>query len=107
LPPLTKIIANNNNKCDFDDSKESVPGCSWQKNIYYINEPSNKFENTRYSELEKCLRMEQINIEEKEHVQTLVKKHENLFKLPSKPLTLTDKISHKINTTDNAPINVK
>jgi hypothetical protein len=84
-------------------------GCSWQKDIYHIQNSSNKSEpqNTRYSKLNKCLRLEHLNKEEKTHVQTLIKKHENLFKLPEELLTLTDKISHKINTTDNIPINVK
>jgi hypothetical protein len=107
LPPIAQKILNN--KRNSEDLKKPMPGCSWQKDIFHIQHLPNKSESqtTRYSELKECLRMEHLNKEEKEHVQTLVKRHKNLFKLPSEPLTLTDKITHKINTTDNTPINVK
>jgi hypothetical protein len=110
LAPLKeKIIMNSKNKDVFEKPKEPTPKCSWDNNIYTIQESLNKPEskNARYMEIEKCLRMEHLNQEEKVHVKDLIKKHENLFKLPNEPLTPTNKIYHKINTTDDISINVK
>jgi hypothetical protein len=77
------------------------------RNTSNNNSDENESEISQYEKVEKCLRLEHLNKEEKDHVKTLVKLHENLFKLPDEPLTLTNKITHKINTTDNNPINVK
>jgi len=48
-----------------------------------------------------------LNKEEEQHVKTLINKYKDIFKLPNESLSVTNKITHKITTTDNQSINVK
>lgn len=57
--------------------------------------------------LQESLRMGHLNKEGKEHVQKLLRDHHDIFRLPNDNLKCTGNIAHKINTTDDTPINTK
>lgn len=58
-------------------------------------------------QVQSLLRLNHLNPEELEHVKRLITKHGDLFELPGKELSHTNVIKHKINTTDDQPINTK
>jgi Fe2+ transport system protein B len=91
-----------------DEDNELQPGCSWQTEILNINNEIMKTSpNSRFTKLKNLLRLDHLNLEEQNHVQELIQKYENLFKLPEESLTITNKMTHKINTIDKQPVNVK
>lgn len=53
------------------------------------------------------LRLNHMNDLEKEHIQKLITKHAKLFHLPHEYLTMTNAVTHKIQTTDDIPVHVK
>lgn len=61
----------------------------------------------RATSVQELLRLEHLNEEESAHVVTLIQKHNDLFRLPDDTLGYTNKISHKIQTTDDLPIHTK
>lgn len=61
----------------------------------------------RSDEVKTLLRLEHLNKEEQQHVQALVGKHNDLFRLPNDRLGHTDIASHKITTIDDRPIHTK
>lgn len=58
-------------------------------------------------QIHKLLRLEHLNHEEMEHAKRLIDKHRDLFQLPNEEPSHTNVITHKINTTDDQPINTK
>lgn len=81
------------------DSKEL---CSPKECILSINSISNRTQ--RVLEL---LRLESLTTEEKIHVEKLVSQYSEYFHIPGEQLGATNVLKHKINTTDDKPINVK
>jgi len=63
--------------------------------------------NERVQIIRELLRLDHLNKEESEHIDMLIQKHSDLFRLPDDKLTCTTEMSHKITTTDNLPINTK
>ena len=62
---------------------------------------------SRLSAIHESLRLEHLNSEERDHVLNLVNDYENLFHLPGDTLTCTNKIAHRITTTDGTPVHTK
>lgn len=58
-------------------------------------------------QIHSLLRLEHLNHEETEHAKRLIDKHRDLFQLPNEKPSHTNAITHKINTTDDRPINTK
>ena len=61
----------------------------------------------RIDNIEKLLKWDHLNEEEKQHVSSIVQKYSDLFHLPGEPLKGTNAISHRIITTDEQPISTK
>ena len=73
----------------------------------YANVCITEIANSRLNAIQESLRLNHLNTEEREHVVSLVENHENLFYLPGDILTCTNKIEHRITTTDPSPVNTK
>jgi hypothetical protein len=104
-------IYNNKDYSDTPNSNFVQPNLS--KNISNIRQPEPVFSinsdntNTRLSQLKSSLRLEHLNREEREHVERLINYHADLFRLPNESLTFTNKIAHRISTTDEYSIHTK
>ena len=61
----------------------------------------------RVSAILAALRLDHLNDQEKNHVCELVEEFPNLYKLPGDKLQCTDRVYHRIPTTDDLPINTK
>lgn len=61
----------------------------------------------RVPAIRELLRLDYLNKEESEHVDVLIRKYNDLFRLPDEKLACTTKMSHRITTTDNLPVNTK
>lgn len=61
----------------------------------------------RIQNIRELLRLEHLNQEETKHVDALVERHNDLFRLPEDKLGHTSIFSHKINTIDDVPIHTK
>jgi hypothetical protein len=59
----------------------------------------------RNSAVQKLLRLYHLNEEEVNHVDRMINKYGNLFRLPDEPLGYIDVTAHKIVTTDDRPVN--
>ena len=57
--------------------------------------------------IKELLRLEHLNEEELTHVTNIIQTHSNLFRLPDETLDHTNKIAHKIQTTDDQPVHTK
>jgi len=72
-----------------------------------VNAISCQGKHERLKRVQNSLRLEHLNREEAEHVTELINKYSDLFQLPDEELSCTNAIEHKINTTDERPINTK
>ena len=61
----------------------------------------------RFEEILKLLRLDHLNMEEKENMMQLIKENEDRFHLAGEILEGTDSIQHRIHTTDDIPINTR
>jgi hypothetical protein len=92
-----------------DKTDEPQPGCSWQTEILNINNEVMEIPvDLRSTKLKDLLRLEHLNSEEQSHVQNLIQRYENLFKLPEESLTkyliiipVNDQINHNILVNSN------
>lgn len=66
------------------------------------NQPS-----SRAQEVVSRLRLDHLNEEEKANLRTLCSRYSDVFYLEGEPLTFTNKIKHRIRTTDEVPIHTK
>lgn len=57
----------------------------------------------RFEKLKPLLNLEYLNVEEKNHVERLVKKYSDCFHIPSEPLGSTNYYKHRIPTTYDIP----
>jgi len=72
-----------------------------------VNAISCQTKNERLKRVQNMLRLEHLNCEETKHVTELIHKYSDLFQLPDEELSCTNVIKHRINTTDERPINTK
>lgn len=63
--------------------------------------------NNQDEQIHNLLRLDHLNYEEMNHAKRLINKHRDLFQLPGEEPSHTNVIKHKINTTDDQPINTK
>jgi len=96
-------IESTTNSVYHDERKSNKLAVQAKANLNVFNEsiPS------RLETLKLNLRLEHLNHEEKEYVERLVNKYSDVFHLPDEHLSFTNKITHRIITTDNTPINTK
>lgn len=62
---------------------------------------------SRPERVRNSLRLEHLNREEDEHVQTLIKNHNDLFRLPGDELGCTGAVKHKIVTTEAQAVHTR
>lgn len=91
----------------FNKKPSQTPDGQTHPNIFSVSSVSRAIPNERVDKIKQNLRLEHLNREEREHVENLVEKHDDLFHLPNDLLTCTNKIAHKITTTDERPISTK
>lgn len=68
---------------------------------------STKSDSTREREVISRLRTEHLNEEEKANLTTLCTRYADVFYIDGEPLTFTNKIKHRIRTTDEVPVYTK
>lgn len=61
----------------------------------------------KFREISSRLRTDHLNAEEKANLISLCKEYSDIFYLENETLTFTNKIKHKINTTDEIPVHSK
>lgn len=100
LKPVTSI---------FSLNADSVTVANEHKPItpILLTNFANSSDKDRYSEILELLRLEHLNCEESESVKPLIQQNSDLFFLPGDKLEKTNLITHKIQTSDEIPINVK
>lgn len=109
---LNLINPTNNNSLHIDGTRE-IPTISNQfiNNPVYFNQSPSSFSNedplNRALAIEQLLRLEHLNSEEIDNVQTLISEHSDRFHLSGKPLGVTNATKHFIPTTNKIPIHTK
>lgn len=58
----------------------------------------------RVKEVKKLLRLEHLNSEERENIDSIITDNADLFQLPDEPLNFVPDFYHKITTTDDQPV---
>jgi len=99
LEELDKIATNrlkNSNFCDKDVQTRVV-------NVIVTD----NIQSTRSHSLWELLRLDHLNKDEAIHVDRIINKYSDLFRLLDKPLSHTDVTAHKIVITDDRSINSK
>lgn len=75
--------------------------------IFNIEFDSTEISSDRVSEVLSRLRTEHLNAEELANLRNLCANYADVFYLEGEPLTFTNKIKHKIRTTDEIPVHTK
>lgn len=70
-----------------------------------LNKPS--IPSSRMQEVLSKLRTDHLNIEERTNLENLCSEYADIFYLDGEPLSFTNRIKHKINTTDEIPVFTK
>lgn len=95
------------NSMSLNDKASSSSTTNSHTDNYYHKNNNCGSQKERVPTIIGMLRLEHLNLIEKENIISLVKNYQDRFYLPNEYLGRTSVISHKIITSDNTPINTK
>ena len=70
-------------------------------------EDKSRIQNQRIEKIEEILHLDHLNSEEKESIEKLIYENSDCFHVPGEPLGYTPVLQHRIDTTDDQPINTR
>ena len=87
--------------CDYD-APSFDPDTSTEEECDTITDPEK-----RVQEINKILKTNQLNQEERDQVHQIVREYHDVFRLPGDKLSCTDQVEHEIPTENNIPVHTK